>query len=155
LYQSMWMFLAAISIALALHLFLLHTWLGRAMRACAQNPVTATLFGINVRMIGAVTFCMASMLGALAGILVSPVTWLDYQTGGWFMLQGVLAYLTGGEEKVAGPVVGGMFLGLVENLLLLVPGAGGLLKQVVPMLILIAILVFRPEGLLAPRRLRA
>jgi branched-subunit amino acid ABC-type transport system permease component len=54
---------------------------------------------------------------------------------------------------VAGPLLGGLLLGLLENLLLLFPGmTGGLLKQVVPMVVLIAILVFRPKGILAARR---
>jgi branched-subunit amino acid ABC-type transport system permease component len=84
---------------------------------------------------------------------VSPITWLDYQLGGFFMLNGILAYLIGGEEDVAGPLVGGLLLGVVQNIFLLIPGtAGGLLKQVVPMLILIFMLVFRPQGLLPPRR---
>ena len=141
-YQSVWMFVATVVIAVALHQFLRRTWMGRAMRACAQNPITAPLLGINVRLVGAVTFAISASLGAIAGILVSPVRWLDYQSDGYFMLQGALAYLTGGGEKVAGPVVGGLLLGLLESLLLLIPGnTGGLLKQVVPMLILMAILV--------------
>jgi branched-chain amino acid transport system permease protein len=149
-WQSVWMFGTMIVFAVALHLYLRHTWMGQAMRACAQNTLAAYLLGINVRRVGLVTFGIASMLGATAGILVSPVTWLDYQIGGYFMLQGVLAFLLGGEEEVAGPVVGGLLLGLVENVLLLFPG-GGLLKQVVPMLLLILVLLWRPQGLLAKR----
>jgi branched-chain amino acid transport system permease protein len=150
LWQSVWMFGAMIVLSLALHLFLRYTWTGQAMRACAQNTLAAYLLGINVRRVGLVTFGIAAMLGAAAGMLVSPVTWLDYQIGGYFMLQGVLAFLLGGEEEVAGPVVGGLVLGLVENALLLLP-AGGLLKQVVPMVLLIAVLLWRPQGLLAKR----
>jgi branched-chain amino acid transport system permease protein len=147
-WQSVWMFAAMVVIALGLHFFLQFTWMGQAMRACAQNPLTSYLLGINVRRVGMVAFAISAMLGATAGMLVSPVTWLDYQIGGYFMLQGVLAYLAGGEEDVAGPVVGGIFLGLIENLMLLLPG-GGLLKQVVPMLLLIVILVWRPQGIIA------
>jgi branched-subunit amino acid ABC-type transport system permease component len=149
-WQSVWMFAAMIVFAIGLHLFLHYTWMGQAMRACAQNPLAAHLLGINVRRVAMVTFGIAAMLGAVAGILVSPVTWLDYQIGGYFMLQGVLAFLLGGEEEIAGPVVGGIVLGLVENMLLLLPG-GGVLKQVVPMLLLLAILLWRPQGLLAKR----
>ncbi len=149
-WQSVWMLGAIIVLSLALHLFLRHTWMGQAMRACAQNTLAAHLLGINVRRVGLVTFGIAGMLGATAGMLVSPVTWIDYQIGGYFMLQGVLAFLLGGDEEVAGPVVGGLLLGIVENVLLLFPG-GGLLKQVVPMLFLIAILLWRPQGLLAKR----
>jgi branched-chain amino acid transport system permease protein len=147
-WQSVWMFGAAIVIAVALHLFLHKTWTGRAMRACSQNPLTGALLGINVRRVGTVAFVLSAMIGAVAGILVSPITWLEYQVGGYFMLKGILAYLLGGEEDVAGPVAGGIFLGLIENIFLLVPGTtGGLLKQVVPMAALIVILVWRPQGL--------
>ncbi len=152
-WQSVWMLVAALTIAFGLHLFLRRTWTGRAMRACAQSPTAAYLLGINPRVVGGSAFALSASLGGLGGLLVSPVTWIDYQMGGFFMLKGVLAYLTGGEEEVAGPLVGGMLLGLVENLLLLFPGmTGGLLKQVVPMGVLIAILVFRPQGILGARR---
>lgn len=151
-WQSVWMLVAALAISAALHLFLRGTWMGRAMRACAQNPTTAYLLGIDARSVGTVAFALSAAVGALAGILASPVTWIDYQMGGFFMLKGVLAYLTGGEEEVAGPLVGGLLLGLLENLLLLLPGmTGGLLKQVVPMAVLIIILVVRPQGILAAR----
>lgn len=152
-WQSLWMMVAAALIALGLHLFLQRTWMGRAMRASAENATMSYLLGINVSRIGGIAFALGAMIGATAGILVSPITWLDYQLGGFFMLNGILAYLIGGEEEVAGPLVGGLLLGLVQNIFLLVPGTtGGLLKQVVPMLILILMLVFRPQGLLASRR---
>jgi len=153
IWQSVWMLAAALLIGAGLHLFFRHTWTGRAMRACAESPATAYLLGINARRVGALAFTISAALGALAGLLASPVTWIDYQMGGFFMLKGVLAYLIGGEEEVAGPLVGGLLLGLLENLLLLFPGmTGGLLKQVVPMAVLIAILVFRPQGILAARK---
>lgn len=153
LWQSLWMMVATIVISISLHMFLKVTWMGRAMRACAQNPLMSHLLGINARRVGAFAFGLGAVIGATAGILVSPITWLDYQMGGFFMLNGILAYLIGGEDKVAGPVVGGLLLGLIQNLLLLLPGTmGGLLKQVVPMLVLIAILVFRPHGLLSARQ---
>jgi branched-subunit amino acid ABC-type transport system permease component len=152
-WQSVWMIVTAFAITLGLHLFLKWTWMGRAMRACAQNPTMSHLLGINVRRVGAVAFALSAMMGAVAGVLVSPITWLDYQIGGFFMLNGILAYLIGGEDKVAGPLVGGLLLGFVQNAFLILPGtAGGLLKQVVPMLVLIAMLVWRPQGILAARR---
>ena len=152
-WQAIWMMITVAVISVGLQFFLKRTWLGRAMRACAQNAMMSYLLGINVRQIGAFAFALGAMIGATAGILVSPITWLDYQLGGFFMLNGILAYLIGGEEDVAGPLVGGLLLGVVQNIFLLIPGtAGGLLKQVVPMLILIFMLVFRPQGLLPPRR---
>jgi branched-chain amino acid transport system permease protein len=151
-WQFVWMIGTTLSIAIALHLFLSRTWTGRAMRSCAQNAMMSHLLGINVRRLGALAFALGAMIGAVAGILASPITWLDYQQGGNFMLYGLLAYLIGGEDEVAGPLVGGVVLGLVQNVCLLMPGTvGGLLKQVVPMLALLLMLVFRPQGIL-PRR---
>jgi branched-subunit amino acid ABC-type transport system permease component len=150
--QLVWMIVGTLIVAVGLHVFLHKTWTGRAMRACAQNPMMSILLGINVRRIGAITFGLGAMIGAAAGILVSPITWLDYQSGGVFALNGILAYLIGGEEEVAGPIAGGLLLGLLQNCFLLFPGTvGGLLEQVVPMLALILVLVFRPQGILARR----
>jgi branched-chain amino acid transport system permease protein len=151
-WQFLWMVGVTLAIALAMHLFLSRTWTGRAMRACAQNAMMSHLLGISVRRLGALAFGIGAAIGAVAGVLSSPITWLDYQLGGFFMLYGLLAYLIGGEDEVAGPLVGGLLLGLVQNIVLLLPGmTGGLLKQVVPMAALLLMLVFRPQGLL-PRR---
>lgn len=152
-WQFVWMFGTTIAIAIALHFFLTRTWTGRAMRACAQNTLMAHLLGIDVRKLSALTFALGGAIGAIAGILSSPITWLDPQLGGFFMLYGLLAYLIGGEDEVLGPLVGGMLLAFVQNIVLLLPGmTGGLLKQVLPMFALLLMLVFRPTGLLARRR---
>ncbi len=151
-WQFVWMIGLTAVIALSLHLFLKRTWTGRAMRACAQNPMMSHLLGINVRRLGALAFAIGAMIGAVAGILASPITWVDYQMAGFFMLYGLLAYLIGGEDEVLGPLVGGLLLGLVQNIVLLLPGmTGGLLKHVMPMAALLLMLVFRPQGLI-PRR---
>ena len=150
IWQSLWMMVAMIVMTITLYFFLRKTWMGQAMRACAHNTLAAHLLGINVRRVAVVTFAISAMLGALAGILVSPITWIDYEIGGYFMLQGILAYLLGGEEEVAGPVVGGLLLGVVESVLLLFPG-GGLLKQIIPLAMLVAVLMWRPQGILGKR----
>ena len=148
-WQYVWNIAALIAITVALHLFLTLTWTGRAMRANADNSLMSYLLGVNVRRLGTISFVIGAAIGATAGILASPITWIDYQMGGTFMLFGLLAFLIGGENSIAGPMVGGLLLGLVENVFLLVPGvAGGLLKQVVPMLVLLLMLVVRPQGLL-------
>jgi branched-chain amino acid transport system permease protein len=148
-WQYVWNVAALIAITAGLHLFLNRTWTGRAMRANAENSLMSYLLGVNVRRLAAISFGIAAAIGAVAGILTSPITWIDYQMGGTFMLFGLLAFLIGGEKSIAGPLVGGLLLGMTENVLLLVPGiAGGLLKQVVPMLALLIMLIFRPEGLL-------
>lgn len=151
-WQYVWNIVALVAITAALHVFLTRTWTGRAMRANAENPLMSYLLGINVRRLGTISFAIGAAIGAAAGILASPITWIDYQMGGTFMLFGLLAFLIGGEKSIAGPMVGGLLLGIVENVFLLIPGiAGGLLKQVVPMLALLVMLVVRPEGLLGRR----
>jgi branched-chain amino acid transport system permease protein len=155
-WQSVWMMVAAVALTLGFSLFLHRTWLGLAMRASAENPVTGWLLGVDRRMIGLLAFAIAAGIGSLSGILISPVTWVDYSAAGFFLLKGLIVYLIGGEDNVAGSLVGGILLGLTENSLLLVPGmAGGFLKTVVPLIVLILVLLLRPQGLLAPRQARA
>ncbi|MBV1868713.1 MAG: branched-chain amino acid ABC transporter permease [Marinosulfonomonas sp.] len=151
-WQYLWNIVALIVMTIALQMFLFRTWTGRAMRATAENVLMSYLLGINVRRIGAITFALGAAIGATGGILASPITWIDYQMGSTFMLFGLLAALIGGENSVAGPMIGGLLLGLLENVFLLIPGlTGGLLKQVVPMLLLLAVLVVRPQGLLGKK----
>lgn len=155
-WQLIWVFVVAVVLTGLFSLFLHRTWFGLAIRASAENPLTAYLLGIDRRVIGLVAFGIAAGVGALTGTLISPVTWVDYSAAGFFMLKGTLVYLIGGEEAVTGPLAGGLFLGLTENLLLLIPGGvGGFLKEVVPLAILIAVLMLRPQGLVAPRRVAA
>ena len=102
-----------------------------------------------MRSISAVAFALAGVLGAMAGILSSPVTWVEPTMGSTFMLYGMLAFLIGGADRIWGPLLGGLLLGVGENLFLLIPGmSGGLLKQVMPMLVLLLMLVVMPQGLL-------
>jgi branched-chain amino acid transport system permease protein len=151
-WQSVWMMVTALVLTIGFSLFLHRTWFGLAMRACAENAVTAWLLGVDRRAIGLLAFGIAAGIGSLSGILVSPVTWVDYTVAGFFLLKGLIVYLIGGEDNVAGSLAGGLLLGLTENLLLLVPGlAGGFLKVVVPLVVLIVVLLFRPQGLLTRR----
>jgi branched-chain amino acid transport system permease protein len=153
IWQSVWMMVAAVALTAGFSLFLHRTWLGLAMRACAENPVTAWLLGVDRRLIGLLAFGIAAGIGSLSGILISPVTWVDYSAAGFFLLKGLIVFLIGGEDNVAGSLAGGILLGLTENSLLLVPGmAGGFLKTVVPLVVLILVLLVRPQGLLSPRR---
>ena len=71
-WQLAWMIVGAVVIAIGLQIFLRATWSGRAMRACAQNPMMSSLLGINVRRIGALAFALGAMIGATAGILGQP-----------------------------------------------------------------------------------
>ena len=130
----------------ALYLFLRFTSLGLAMRAAAQNPDSARLVGIRVSWMLAIGWGLAAAIGAVAGIMVAPIVFLEPN-----MMAGILLYvfasaLLGGIDNPWGAVVGGLIVGVLENLL----GAyviGTELKLTVALLLIVGILTFKPNGL--------
>jgi len=134
------------------------TSLGRAMRATSQNPQVAQLMGVDTNRIISSTFAVGSALGALAGIMVAAnYGQADPYMGFMLGLKAFSAAVLGGIGNLAGAVVGGLLLGLLESL-----GAGyigkltgGVLgshyQDIFAFLILILVLVFRPSGLLGER----
>jgi branched-chain amino acid transport system permease protein len=129
-----------------LYLFFRFTPLGLAMRAAAQNPASARLVGVRVGWMLALGWGFAAALGAVAGIMVAPVLFLDPN-----MMSGVLIYafagaLLGGISSPGGAVVGGLVVGVLENLVgtYLIPSE---LKLAVALILIIIILVVKPSGL--------
>ena len=135
------------SLALMAALAALFRWtrLGRAMRAVAQNQGAARLMGISVERVYATAWVLAAVVGAVAGVLVAPVVFLSSKMG-LIVINGFTAAVLGGFGSMPGAVVGGMLLGLIENLAPLYLPSG--IRYSVPFLVLIAILVVRPAGLL-------
>jgi branched-chain amino acid transport system permease protein len=129
-----------------LYVFFRFTPLGFAMRAAAQNPGSARLVGIRVGWMLALGWGLAAAVGAVAGIMVAPVLFLDPN-----MMSGVLLYafagaLLGGISSPGGAVVGGLIVGVLENLVgtYLIPTE---LKLTVALAVIIIILVVKPSGL--------
>jgi branched-chain amino acid transport system permease protein len=137
----------AASLALMAGLYALFTWtrLGRAMRAVAQNQRAARLMGISVERVYSRAWVLAAMVGAVAGVLVAPVIFLSSKMG-LIVINGFTAAVIGGFGSMPGAVVGGMLLGVIENLAPLYLPSG--IRYSVPFLVLIAILLVRPAGLL-------
>src|SRR3989440_1876253 len=135
------------SLALMLGLAALFRWtrLGRAMRAVAQNQRAARLVGISVERVYATSWVLAAVVGAVAGVLVAPVVFLSSKMG-LIVINGFTAAVVGGFGSMPGAVAGGMLLGVIENLAPLYLPSG--IRYSVPFLVLIAILVVRPGGLL-------
>jgi branched-chain amino acid transport system permease protein len=135
------------SLALMAALAALFRWtrLGRAMRAVAQNQRAARLMGISVERVYATSWVLAALVGAVAGVLVAPVVFLSSKMG-LIVINGFTAAVLGGFGSMPGAVLGGMLLGVIENLAPLYLPSG--IRYSVPFLILIAILVVRPAGLL-------
>jgi branched-chain amino acid transport system permease protein len=135
------------SLSLMAGLYALFSWtrLGRAMRAVAQNPRAARLMGISVERVSATSWVLAGVVGAVAGVLVAPVVFLSSKMG-LIVINGFTAAVIGGFGSMPGAVAGGMLLGVIENLAPLYLPSG--IRYSVPFLLLIAILVVRPAGLL-------
>jgi len=135
------------SLALMLVLYALFRWtrMGRAMRAVAQNQRAARLMGISVERVYSGSWMLAAVVGAVAGVLIAPVVFLSSKMG-LVAINGFTAAVLGGFGSMPGAVVGGMLLGVLENLApLYLPSS---IKHSVPFLVMITILLVRPSGLL-------
>jgi branched-chain amino acid transport system permease protein len=131
--------------AIALHLFLKRTMIGKSIRAVTQDRQAARLMGINVERTFTITFGIGAALAGLAGALLSPIYTLSPGLGGNFILAAFAVVVLGGLGSVAGAYFGGMVVGLVEAF------AGFYvdpeLKQAIWFLIFLGVLIMRPTGL--------
>src|SRR5918992_3040911 len=128
-----------------LYLFFRFTPLGLAMRAAAQNPASARLVGIRVGWMLALGWGLAAAIGAVAGMMVAPIVYLDPNMMGGILLYAFAAALVGGIDNPWGAVFGGFLVGVLENVL----GAfviGNELKLSVALVIIIGVLLVRPSG---------
>jgi branched-chain amino acid transport system permease protein len=121
------------------------SYIGRAFRACAVNPFAAQLSGISVSTMSTLAFVLSGMLGAIAGVMVAPITLMQYDTGIAIGLKGFVACMIGGLGNPLGAFAGGLFLGVIEQLASGVLSSGW--KNAIAFLLLIAILLLRPGGL--------
>ena len=129
----------------ALYVFFRFTPLGLAMRAAAQNPVSSRLVGIRVGWMLALGWGLAAAVGAVAGMMVAPIVYLDPNMMAGILLYAFAAALLGGIDSPMGAVVGGFVVGILENLL----GAfviGNELKLSVALVLIIGVLLVRPSG---------
>ena len=150
--------LLAVALMAALLLLVNRTRLGRAMRATAQSPELAGLMGINPNTVISFTFIIGAALGAVAGVMVSAYYGLAHYYMGFLLgLKAFTAAVLGGIGNIAGAMLGGMLLGIIESLGAgyIGPLTGGFLgshyQDVFAFFVLIIMLVFRPSGLLGER----
>ena len=132
-------------VLLLLYAFFRFTPLGLAMRAAAQNPESARLVGIRVGWMLALGWGLAAAIGAVAGMMVAPIVFLDPNMMGGVLLYAFAAALVGGIDNPGGAVFGGFLVGVLENVL----GAfviGNELKLAVALVLIIGVLVVRPSG---------
>ena len=138
--------LVTLVVLLLLYAFFRFTPLGLAMRAAAQNPESSRLVGIRVGWMLALGWGLASAIGAVAGMMIAPVVYLDPNMMGGILLYAFAAALLGGIDNPGGAVLGGFIMGVLENLL----GAfviGNDLKLAVALVLIVGVLLVRPSGL--------
>jgi branched-chain amino acid transport system permease protein len=142
--------LGAIAVTLVvlvlLYVFFRFTPLGLAMRAVAQNPTSSRLVGIRVGWMLALGWGLAAAIGAIAGMMVAPIVYLDPNMMSGVLLYAFAAALLGGIDNPVGAVLGGFIVGVLENVM----GAfviGTELKLTVALIVIIAVLLVKPTGL--------
>ena len=128
-----------------LYVFFRYTPLGLALRAVAQNAASARLVGIRVGWMLALGWGLAAAVGAVAGMMVAPIVYLDPNMMGGVLLYAFAAALVGGIDSPGGAVFGGFLVGVLENVL----GAfviGNELKLAVALALIVGVLIVRPSG---------
>ncbi|HWC04133.1 MAG TPA: branched-chain amino acid ABC transporter permease [Methylomirabilota bacterium] len=129
----------------ALHLFISRTKLGWAMQAVAQNRTLATVLGIDVGRLVTITFVLNAALTAMAAILIAPVYLVKYDIGIGLGLKAFYAAIIGGFNQIRGALLGGLLVGIVETLA--AAYVSGQFRDAAALVILIAVLLWKPEGL--------
>ncbi len=150
--QQIWVVGITILLVAATHLFFKYTLVGRAMRACSSNPTGAKLVGISVQKMIVLSFVMAAGLGAIAGVTVSPYFYAKCNMGTALGLKGFCAAVLGGLGNFGGCIVAGLLLGVVEALAGLIIPSMSDYKDAVAFVILLIVLLVKPEGILARRK---
>ena len=151
--QYLWVLGLTALAVLAIWLFFEHTLAGKAMQACAINPEAARLVGINVGAMVRLSFALSAALSALAGVVMSPITFASYDGGVLLGLKGFCGAIIGGLGSGAGAVVGGLLIGLLENIAVgLAPQGYSGYQNAFAFVILLLVLFLRPGGILGRQR---
>jgi branched-chain amino acid transport system permease protein len=143
--QGFWIAGTALIVIVALWFLLSRTMLGKELRACAENPLAARLMGIAVPRMTLLSFALAAMIGAIGGIAVAPIGSLQFDSGQFFTIYGFIAVAIGGMGSFIGAVVGGLILGVAQQLF-----AGyisSLFSNALAVVLLLVTLLLRPSGL--------
>ena len=150
--QVLWIIGITMVVLLVIWFFFEKTTLGIAMRACAENRLGASLMGISTQKAALFSWAWGSGIGALAGMAVAPLLFMQYSSGLMPMVKGFIAMSIGGLASIAGAVVAGYLLGIVEAYTI------GLISSqfadTIVFTLLIIVLIFKPSGLFGATRSR-
>ena len=141
--------LTAVLLVVLMSILLNRTKMGKAVRALAQNRAAAILMGVNVERVSSVVFAISSALGVAAGALVGALFAVAPGVSESLVVKGFAVLILGGLGSIPGAIVGGLVLGMSEAL------AAGLIssayKDVIAFLVMIVVLLFKPEGLMGKK----
>jgi branched-chain amino acid transport system permease protein len=147
--QILWVLGITVFVVLGITFFFKRTLVGKAMTACAFNPLAARLVGINVRKMVLISFGVSAALGAVAGVIITPITLMEYDRGPLLALKGFSAAVLGGLGSPPGAIAAGFLIGLLESL-----GAGLIssgYKDAIALFVLLLVLWIKPTGLFGSR----
>ena len=147
--QSLWILAIVLVTVMGLQVFFKRTLTGKAMQACAINKRAAWLLGIPSERMVLFAFAISAGMGAVAGMIIAPITMCSYDMGTLLGLKGFCAAMLGGLGSSMGAVLGGFLLGILESL-----GIGffsSSLKDAIAFLLLLLILYLRPGGILGAK----
>jgi branched-chain amino acid transport system permease protein len=144
--QSLAVLAVAIATVVSMQLLLDRTRLGRRMQATAQNPMLAEILGVPVRRMVLYTFLLNGVLVAIASILITPIYLAKFTNGETLGMAAFLAAIIGGFNQVRGAILGGLVLGVLDNLS--AAYVSSQYRGAFPLIILIAVILLRPQGLL-------
>jgi len=136
----------SLAVVVALTLFLNRTRTGRCIQATAQNPQVAEILGVNTRRMVLYTFLINAALAALASMLISPVYLAKFSNGETLGIVAFIAAIVGGFNQIRGALVGGLLIGVLDNLTAIYVTAT--YRAALPLVLLIVIILWRPQGLL-------
>jgi branched-chain amino acid transport system permease protein len=143
--QALWDVGITAAVVAALWYVLQRTRYGRALRACAENPAAAALMGVDVGRVRVLSYTAAATLGALSGIAIGPIVSLQFDGGRFFTVYGFISVAIGGMGSFAGALLGGVGIGLLQQL-----GAAyvsSIFATTLAIGLLIVVLIWRPNGL--------
>jgi branched-chain amino acid transport system permease protein len=144
--QALWVVGTATALMAGLHFFFMRTYIGKAFRACAVNAYAASLMGIPTSTMRAVGFFVSGLSGAIAGVIVAPIAFVQYDSGIFLGIKGFVACIIGGFGNPLGAALGGLLLGLLESLATGYLSSG--YKNAIAFVVLLAFLFVRPSGIL-------